>query len=208
MSNLAEHPGFTALALEDGERLARMATERAMALGGNDPIVSAQRRWYVALTEGGRERTAAGWMVGYGVSFYLPMVFKTEVCRGRQRSVSRAMFPGYLFVHVARTERRWQRMRTAPGIRDMLAFDGHLATLTDLDIEDIRFVEAECGAAVTQGSAHEFEPGEVVRVRKGPFASFNGRIDDLDDHERISLLLSIFGRETRVHLPADHLEKL
>lgn len=165
--------------------------------------------WHIALTEPGADRNAMIALRNRGYDVYRPIIpVFVKQGRGKLKTDWRSMFPGYLFVMDVRIG-SWERLRNAPGIRygrhgDDKAFlrvNGIAATIDEdhPHFQRIRRKEIELS---TEG---RFKVGDTVRVEEGPLAGLWGTIQTLDDTERVCLLMSLFGRESRVTIESSHL---
>lgn len=171
--------------------------------------------WHIALTEPGADRNAMIALRNRGYDVYRPIIpVFVKQGRGKLKTDWRSMFPGYLFVMDVRIG-SWERLRNAPGIRyghhDDKAFlrvNGSFATIDNDHPEFIRMRQVEqdlAGEKPMSRAQHTFKVGQSVRVEEGPFTGLWGTIQTLDDTERVCLLMSLFGRESRVTIESSHL---
>jgi len=166
--------------------------------------------WHIALTEPGADRIAAEALRNRCYLVYRPILpIMVRHGRGRLRSVMKSMFPGYLFV-IDNQVGSWERLRNAVGVRafgSLLMINGHLAILENGIIEMIKATEQRlCTETMKREKVNvPFHVGETVRIEDGPFVGLFGNIETLDDMQRICLLMSLFGRESRVFVPLEHL---
>lgn len=177
-----------------------------------EDIIGEGRPWFIIETEPQRETTAAAHMIGRGLAPYVPLTLVKGVRAGRTvRDVTRPMFRGYLFIRLL-FGLDYDRIRNLPGVRGVLrkaGVDGY-ANPRDRDIEFIRSQEKEA----LDPDAYRFEKlapfkvGRTVRVTEGPFGGFKGKIWQLADHERITILLDVFARSTPVTFAPDQLDPL
>ena len=129
-----------------------------------------------------------------------------EMRAGQKRKSSRKFFPGYVLVQMAMDEEAWHLVKSVPRV---LGFIGGTsdrpAPITQKEADRIlqRLEETDKPKPKTL-----FEPGEVVRVIDGPFADFNGVVEELDyEKNRIKVSVLIFGRSTPVDLEFSQVEK-
>jgi transcriptional antiterminator RfaH len=170
--------------------------------------------WHVALTIPQSDRFACESLRQRGYLVYRPIFPKLirhfRNGPNRSRSVIRPLFPGYLFVADERGQ-GWWGLEQCPGLRpegNLLKFAGSLdnAIVPPLVMERIRATEQQlCTTKLTLAKTHGFEVGQQVRIEEGPFTGLFAQIETLDGSERVGLLLSLFGRDSRVSLPAEHL---
>jgi transcriptional antiterminator NusG len=129
-----------------------------------------------------------------------------EMRAGQKRKSSRKFFPGYVLVQMAMDEEAWHLVKSVPRV---LGFIGGTsdrpAPITQREADRIlqRLEDTDKPKPKTL-----FEPGEVVRVIDGPFADFNGVVEELDyEKNRIKVSVLIFGRSTPVDLEFGQVEK-
>jgi|GEM_PF-1759511 len=185
----------------------RRMNERVEATRPNQMIdQKGNTRWYIALTEPGRENTAAAGLVGRrnilgddNFACYLPTIVKSVWSKARKRCrVNRPMFPGYLFVQLRFGNEPWDYVRAVPGVRDFLKTSGSPVTVPALAIDKIKLKEGEQSLPHKERAA--YWKGMEVEVMKGPFATFLGPIERMSGHDRVKVMLNIFGRGVEVDL--------
>jgi transcription antitermination factor NusG len=173
------------------------------------------RRWHVIHTEPQCEHMAHGGLVGRRFKVYLPTITKVVRAGRRERPVERPMFPGYLFIRFDWTPRldgltqdRWTRVFATAGVHGLLMNGERPAVVPDAAIAKVYAIEEDIRTPKTKEQAIGYELLETVRISDGPFAEHLGKIDQLDDEKRITVLLSLFGRQTKVVLSAGQIEKV
>lgn len=173
-------------------------------------VPDVERRWYVVQSEPRQDRIATAGLIGRGFAAYAPLVARDiRQGRGRTREVIRAMFPGYVFVHLSLATDRWQRIFSTAGVRGMLMAGDRPAIVPDDKLDLVRTVEKdEEQYRQSRIGGHDFTVGQQVKIVEGPFCGFVAAITDLDDAGRIGALLSIFGGPTRTVMSADQIEAL
>jgi transcriptional antiterminator NusG len=140
----------------------------------------------------------------------IPMEDVVEVKNGKKAVVSRKVFPGYLLVRCELDDAAWAVIRQTPGVTSFVGPGTKPTPLSRREVESILVVKSE-GPETTKRTRPrlDFEEGETVRVREGPFADFHGQIAEInEDQLRLKVLVNIFGRETPVELEFSQVAKL
>ncbi|CDZ80300.1 hypothetical protein BN1013_00810 [Candidatus Rubidus massiliensis] len=126
----------------------------------------------------------------------LPIENVSEVKKGQQKVVEKRLWPGYLLIKMELNDESWQYVKSTPGVIDFLGGDKPTA-LTEVEVEEILRDLEDKKQKVTQ--RHKFEVGDRVKIVDGVFVNFIGTVTDVfHDKGRLSVLVSIFGRDTRV----------
>jgi transcriptional antiterminator NusG len=130
---------------------------------------------------------------------------------GKRVVVQQKVFPGYLLVRMDLDDESWRVVRNTPGVTGFVGSGAKPTPLSRREVESILQVKAG-GAEATARRAKprlEFEVGETVRVKDGPFADFTGVIAEInEDQLKLKVLVNIFGRETPVELEFSQVSKL
>jgi transcription termination/antitermination protein NusG len=143
----------------------------------------------------------------------IPMEDVIEFKNGKKVVVQKKVFPGYLYVRCFLDDRSWEVIRNTPGVTGFVGTAGKPVPLSRRDVESaLTLPEEEDGEGPPRRSQRpklEYEVGESVRVREGPFADFSGQIAEInEDQLRLKVLVNIFGRETPVELDFSEVAKL
>jgi len=139
----------------------------------------------------------------------IPMEDVVEYKGGKKVTVERKKFPGYVLVRMYMDDDSWYAVRNTPNVTGFVGSGTKPSPLSRREVEHILGVAKEEG---TKKSKPTFKPawevGETVRVVEGPFADFNGLIEDINvDQSKVRVLVDIFGRETPVELNFDQIIK-
>ena len=130
----------------------------------------------------------------------------TEVKKGKRSKREKKYFPGYVLVKVNLTKQIYHLIKNLQKVSGFLGSEDKPTPITDNEIKRILGQVSE--SAINQKSGISFEIGEKVKVCDGPFASFNGVVEEIDEEKsRLKVSVSIFGRPTPVDLEFNQVEK-
>ena len=141
----------------------------------------------------------------------IPMEDVVEFKNGKKVVVQKKVFPGYLLTRCDLDDDSWSVIRNPPGVTGFVGPGTKPTPLSRREVESILQVKVEGGAEQPKKTRPrlEYEVGETVRVREGPFADFSGQIDEInEDQLKLKVLVNIFGRETPVELEFSQVAKL
>jgi transcriptional antiterminator NusG len=174
------------------------------------------KRWYIVhaysnfekkVAESIREQAKQRGLADKFEEILVPTEKVVEVRRGRKVDTERKFFPGYVLVKVDLTDDVYHLIKNTPKVTGFLGADKKPMPISDAEAQHILHQVQE-GIERPKPSV-TFEIGEQVRVSDGPFASFNGTIEEVDDaRSRVKVAVSIFGRATPVELEFGQVEKL
>ncbi|WP_428409399.1 transcription termination/antitermination protein NusG [Hyphococcus sp.] len=137
---------------------------------------------------------------------FVPTEEVTEVRRGRKINTERRFFPGYVLVKMTLSDETYHLIKETPKVTGFLGSGNKPMPVPQKEVDRIRGVIEE--GETRPRSTITFEIGENVRVVDGPFASFSGVVEEVDeDSERVKVAVSIFGRATPVELEFTQVEK-
>ena len=199
------------------------ATEQAGEAEAPRPAESPYDRpgqWFVVHTYAGYEnkvksnlesRIASMNMEERIFEVVIPVEDVIEFKNGRKQVVSKKVFPGYLMVRMDLDDDSWYVVRNTPGVTGFVGLGARPTPLSRREVEGILQVKTgEEGETIKRSRPRlEYEVGESVRVKEGPFADFTGTIAEInEDQLKLKVLVNIFGRETPVELEFAQVAKL
>lgn len=138
-----------------------------------------------------------------GYEVCLPMLTRWEKTRGGWTKQQQVMFPRYGFVRCGRAEQSISPIRSTPGVTGLVTFGTLPATLDEALLEAIRVLAAQQARSVEERGC-PFREGDTVDITLGPLKGMSGIVSRVAD-ERVTVLLSLLGREKPVAIPAAHL---
>ena len=174
------------------------------------------KRWYIVhaysnfekkVADSIREQAAQRGLVEKFEEILVPTENVVEVRRGRKINAERKFFPGYVLVKCDLSDDVFHLIKNTPKVTGFLGADNKPMPISDAEADRIK-------GQVAEGVDHpkpsmSFEIGETVRVADGPFASFNGTVEEVDEgRSRVKVAVSIFGHATPVELEFAQVEKV
>jgi transcriptional antiterminator NusG len=173
-------------------------------------------RWYIVhaysnferkVAESIKERAASAGLSDLFAEVLVPMEEVVEMRRGRKLSSERKFFPGYVLVKMELNDQTYHLIKSTPKVTGFLGTENKPIPITEEEAGRI-LQQVQEGVERPKPSV-TFEIGEQVRVADGPFASFNGLVEEVDEERaRLKVAVSIFGRATPVELEYAQVEKL
>ena len=174
------------------------------------------KKWYIVhaysnfekrVAESIREQVAAQGLDDLFDEILVPTEEVVEMRRGRKVKSERKFFPGYVLVKMDMTDQAYHLIKNTPKVTGFLGTESKPVPITDKEAEQI-LQQVQEGIERPKPSV-TFDVGEQVRVADGPFASFNGLVEEVDEERaRLKVAVSIFGRATPVELEYGQVEKL
>jgi transcriptional antiterminator NusG len=173
-------------------------------------------RWYVIHVYSGNENKVAESIREQAKKHGLEKCFSeilvpthevVEVRRGKKVTADKKFFPGYVLLKMELTDEAWHLVRETPKITGFLGAKGRPSPISDAEAE--RLIQQVSEGIGSGKDGLHFDIGEQVRVCEGPFASFNGIVEEVDEEKsRLKVTVTIFGRSTPVDLDFTQVEKL
>ena len=159
-------------------------------------------RWYVVQTQINGEVKAARNLLCQGYEVYLPRYIKRRRHARKVDFVAKPLFPRYLFVAIDMATQRWRSIQSTFGVSHLVTNGDEPAVVPEGVVRALK-VREDAKGFVTLDAAPAFAPGDKVRVLGGAFMDNAGLFNGMADHDRVSILLEMLGRQVRVVLDAD-----
>jgi transcriptional antiterminator NusG len=173
-------------------------------------------RWYIVhaysnfenkVAESIKEQATQKGLGQFFEEVLVPTEEVVELRRGKKIASARRFFPGYVLVKMEMTDEAYHLIKNTPKVTGFLGSDNKPTPISDAEASRILHQVQE-GIERPRPSI-QFEIGEQVRVADGPFASFNGLVEEVDEERsRLKVAVSIFGRATPVELEYGQVEKI
>lgn len=175
------------------------------------------KRWYVVQAYSGfeknvqktlKERIARENMEDYFGQILVPVEEVVDIKNGRKTISERKFYPGYVLVEMEMTDDSWHLVKSTPRVSGFIGGKANRPTPISQREVDAILQQVRSGVEKPKPKV-EFEIGQQVRVNEGPFADFNGIVDEVNyERNKLRVSVQIFGRETPVELEFSQVEKI
>jgi len=192
------------------------AGETPVVAGAPETPKNENFRWYILHAYSGFERkvreSIESRVQAFGLKervgrVMIPTEPVTEIINGKKRTVERVFLPGYVLVEMELDNELWHVLKDTPKVTGFLGTGDKPVALSEEEVSSILF-----RSETTKDKPRlkiKFEKGEQVRITDGPFANFNGVVDEVnEDRETLKVMVTIFGRSTPVELEFGKVEKI
>ena len=180
------------------------------------PAPNERFKWYILHAYSGFERkvreSIQSRVQAFGLServgrVEIPMESVTEVVNGKKRTVERVFLPGYVMVEMELDNDLWHVLKDTPKVTGFLGTGDKPVALSEEEVSSLLY-----RSDVNKDKPRmkiRFEKNEQVRITDGPFANFNGVVDEInEDRETLKVMVTIFGRSTPVELEFGKVDKI
>ena len=174
------------------------------------------KQWYIVHTYSGHENKAMQALLERAKAMgkadlfdevLIPAETVVEMVKGSKRTSKRKFFPGYILVEMEMSDAGWHVVKNTPKVTGFVGAGSKPSPLSREEVDQI--LHQVTVAAEKPKPKYSFERGDQVRINEGPFASFNGVVDDVNtDRNTLKVMVTIFGRATPVELDFLQVEKL
>jgi transcriptional antiterminator NusG len=180
------------------------------------PLKNENFKWYILHAYSGFERKVKESLESRIQAFGLESKFGrimiptepvTETVNGKKRTIERVFLPGYVLIEMELDNQIWHIIKETPRVTGFLGTGDKPVALSDEEISSLLNRSDEAKEKPRQKI--RFEKNESVRINDGPFANFNGIVDEVnEDRETLKVMVTIFGRSTPVELEFGKVEKI
>lgn len=180
------------------------------------PAANEQFKWYIIHAYSGFERkvreSIESRVQAFGLQnrigrVMIPTEPVTEIVNGKKRTVERVFLPGYVLVEMDLDNDLWHVIKNTPRVTGFLGTGDKPVALSEAEVSSILF-RSEVSKEKPRLRI-KFAKNESVRITEGPFANFNGVVDEVnEDRETVKVMVTIFGRSTPVELEFGKVEKI
>jgi len=197
-------------------------TPEAQDPGGEQPAeqlappVNENFKWYIIHAYSGFERkvreSLESRIQAFGLQnrigrIMIPTEPVTELRNGKKYTIERVFLPGYVLVEMDLDNDLWHVIKNTPRVTGFLGTGDSPVALSEAEVSSILFRSES--AKDKPSMKVKFEKGEQVRINEGPFANFNGTVDDVnEDRQTLKVMVSIFGRSTPVEIEFAKVDKM
>jgi transcriptional antiterminator NusG len=203
-------------AAQEGDILSEVKEANPYHVIYDDNATAAEKaKWYVVHTYSGHElkvaeqlkvRIESMHVQGKIFEVVVPAQDKIQVKKGQKKTIKEKILPGYILIKMIVDDQSWLAVRTTPGVTAFIGSVGKRPTpIPQREVDAImKFMEVKAPKFKSS-----FSVGEAVKISEGPFADFLGTVDHIDEGRgKLSVLVSIFGRETPVELDFNQVSKI
>ena len=184
--------------------------------GPVEPVSNPNMKWYIIHTYSGFEKkvkeSLESRIQAFGLQekigkVLIPTEPVTEIRGGKKYTVERMFYPGYVLVQMDMDDHVWHVVKSTPRVTGFVGTGQQPTPLSEDEVNQIVY-RVHTGPRETKRSI-KFEKSETVRIIDGPFANFNGTVDEVnEDRETLKVMVTIFGRATPVELEFGQVEKV
>jgi len=202
--------------LADEEAIEAMETEGPAPEPEPEPLPLSTKKWFIIHTYSGFEQKVADSLRSRAEAFgfddkigqiLIPTEEVVELRNGKKVTSKRMLYPGYVLVEMDMSDQLWHEVKDTPRVTGFVGGGNNPVPLTSDEVNQILYRQAT--AAERPRPKLTFEKNETVRIIEGPFATFSGKVDEVNpERNTLRVLVTIFGRATPVELDFLQVEKI
>lgn len=178
-------------------------------------VKKGERHWYAVHTYSGYEDAASRYLkqraesLGMGGKIFniiVPKEKKIKIKNGKRRTIEEKIYPGYVLVDMVMSEDSWYVVRNTPRVAGFVGTDP--TEPTPLSKEEIDSLMGRIRADETKTKI-DFRAGDLVKISDGPFKDYDAKVTQVDEeHGKLKVFVSLFGRDTEVELDSLQVQKM
>ena len=161
------------------------------------------KEWFILQYKSNSHNKAKNNLERQGFEIFLPL-HETTLLKGSQfKSVTRPLFPGYMFIAFDRTETKWHKINNTYGVSRLVTFNTILKSIPNAFIDKLM---TRCDLFGEILPVKKLKKGDQVKVLKGPFENFIAKVEKYDTDQRIWVLMDLMGRKSKIHIERNSLQ--
>ena len=161
--------------------------------------------WHLLLCKPNQNHIALRHLSRVGVDVFMPQHMVERRWRGQFKPERRPVFAGYIFFGVSPNGAHWQKIRTLPGVSQLIGFGGNGLAQVPGDL--VSELMQRCDGTGLLQTQDDFEVGDDIWITNGPFRDFASKIEHIDAEKRIHVLLDLLGQKTKVALDPNQVRR-
>ncbi|MGI6329476.1 MAG: transcription termination/antitermination protein NusG [Bacilli bacterium] len=175
-----------------------------------------EKQWYVVNTYSGHENKVKEKLETriYSMNMQdnifrviVPEQTEIEIKDGARKEKLKKMFPGYVLIEMVMSDEAWYMVRNTPGVTGFIGSSGKGAKPVALSSVEIDRILGQMGLSRLE-LGNELNEGDKIKVNSGPFKAMFGKVQKVDlEHQKVKVLIDLFGQETSVEVDLAHIEK-
>ena len=160
------------------------------------------KEWFILQFKSNSHHLAAKNLNRQGFETFLPLNETTSRRTSRFINTSKPLFPGYMFIKLDRAESGWHKINSTYGVSRLITFNSILKSIPTTFVDSLMKRYDSSGKLLP---IQKLKKGDQVTVLKGPFANFIATVEKYEADQRISILMDLMGRKTKIQTPSDNL---
>ncbi len=202
--------------MADEQQVEVLEAEQAPEAGTLEPPANERFKWYIIHAYSGFERKVREAIetriIAYGLQqkigrVMIPLESVTELVNGKKKTSEKVFLPGYVLVEMDLDNDLWHIIKNTPRVTGFLGTGDKPVALSEEEVSSL--LNRQEATKEKPQLKIKFEKNESVRITEGPFANFNGLVDEVnEDRQTVKVMVTIFGRSTPVELEFGKVEKV
>jgi len=160
------------------------------------------KEWFILQYKSNSHHIAAKNLNRQGFETFLPLHDITSRRTSRFINTSKPLFPGYMFIKFDKAESEWHKINSTYGVSRLITFNAILKSIPTIFVDHLMKRYDLSGKLIP---IQKLKKGDHVTVLKGPFANFIATVEKYEADQRISILMDLMGRKTKIQTPSDNL---